>query len=234
MLISVLTMVLLASDVPKATPECLAAAQRAVDVWEDVSKGTSREGSMADAIQKLGKQRNLERVAAALFENQKMCVFYAKETSDILLRMLAIKQIPDHPEHGVTQRKVPFDPQDMKALVMQPPSGNGLQTLATPETLKELSVANLTLSNCNYPGLTIVDSVLVSGTGYAVATAMGLDKQQYQDRFMRPALHEMAKEDACWRHARLTRAIAQKVKDLGARIISDTRKTKSNSIMLSP
>lgn len=216
-------MLLLASDTTKTTPECLTAAQRAVEMWELETKGTSKEGSMADAIQQLGKQGNLERIARGLFENQESCLFYASEASDPVLRLLTIKQIPDHPEHGVTRRSIPFDPEDMKALVMRPPPDEALEALTTPGDLKDLTEASVALANCNYPGLTVVDSVLISGTGVAVATKMGLDGLQYQDRLVRPALIEIKKEDACNTNARTARNIAKKVKDLGATIISDTR-----------
>lgn len=81
----------------------------------------------------------------------------------------------------------------------------------------------MALTNSNYPGLTVVDSVLISGTGAAVATKMGLGGPQYQDRLVRRALIKIKKEDACNTNARTARNIAKKVKDLGATIISDTR-----------
>ncbi len=233
MLIYLFSMLLLASDAPKPTQECLVAAQRALDVWEKEAKGTSKEGSVAEADKKLGgRQRHLEFLAPKLFENQENCVFYSKPSGDAGLRIIAIGQMPDHPEHGVTRKNTPDDSAEMKRLIMQPPADNALQTLATPQSLKDLALANLFLSNCNFPGLTIVDTVLVAGTAQAVATKMGLERQQYTDQFVRPGIMEVHKEGSCQTNAKMTREIVKRVKENGAKIISDTR--RGSSIMMSP
>ena len=230
-MISMFSMLLLASDAPKPSRECLMAAQRAIDVWEDVAKGTSKEGSIAEADRKLGgRERHLEFLAPRLFENQENCTFYSTGAGDEGLRLIAIGQIPDHPEHGVRQKKTPYDPADFKAVIMQPPSEEALKELATPQTLKDLKLADMVLSNCDIPGLTMTDTVLVAGTAQAVATTMRIEGQEYQEKIVRPALLEMHKDDSCRKNARMTRDLTRKVKDAGAKIISDMRKNKPETL----
>ncbi|NTE33398.1 hypothetical protein [Agrobacterium tumefaciens] len=219
MIISVLSMLLFASDAPKPSKECIAAAHRFIDIWEAEAKGTSQEASIADLYREPdSRERAAEEAAPKLFENQDVCN-WTNTVGAEYVRVVVISTIPDHPEYGVTRKKTPDDPALISALRMQPPPDDALRELANHRYFTELVKANLILSNCDLPGLTVADRVLIGGTEKAVRMKLLLTDQQYERNFLHPAMLELRPEDSCRKNAKATRDTTRKIKELGAKII---------------
>jgi hypothetical protein len=103
---------------------------------------------------------------------------------------------------------------------IQTPPDLAIASIASKETLQQLVLANLIVSNCKITDLTTGDAALLAGTAQAVAEHMEISSDKYFSDYIHPAMSEIAAPDSCNRYAGAARDRLAHVKELGGTIIN--------------